>query len=161
MEQLVILIVIGLISLINWLMQRSAELREKRRQERKAMGVPDGTTFQEEPEEQAPQRNPLDGRTPGDEMRKLMEALGLPVEAEEPQIPQRRLPPPVPETESAPPVFTPRTEFRPSPRKATEVAPSVERRAPHPFLATLHSTEGLRKAIVLREVLGAPKALRS
>jgi len=161
MEQLVILIVIGLISLINWLMQRSAELRERKRQERKALSVPDGTTFQDQPEDQTEQVSPRDGRSPGDEMRRLMEALGLPVEAEEPQIPQRRLPPPVPEIEPASPVFVSRAESRPSPRKAVAVAPSVEQRAPHPFLATLRSSEGLRQAIVLREVLGAPKALRS
>ena len=38
MEQLVILLVIGIISLVNWLMQRSAEIREQRKAEAERLG---------------------------------------------------------------------------------------------------------------------------
>lgn len=149
MEQLVILVIIGLISLVNWLIQRSAELREKRKQERKRLGIPEGSPFHPAPE---PQPEPVD---PAENMRRLMEALGLPVESEAPvSTPRVEEPPPLP---LPPPAAAP----KPSPRP-TRPAPPVPAAAAAPAFdlsRALQQRGSLRQAIILREILGPPKGL--
>lgn len=99
MEQVILLLVIGLISLVNWMIQKSAEARKKRQmQERADRG---------ELEPSHPMaasrydRNDEEPETDGDSaenMRRLMEALGLPLEDAPPQpVPrQQTTPPPLP-----------------------------------------------------------------
>ncbi len=168
MEQLVIIVIIGLISLVNWLMKRSAEIREERKQERERLGIPEGDPFHGEeiapphPEVQPPSSRPV--ADPAANMRKLMEALGLPLEEEAP-------PPPVPMSpaprETAAPPSLPRIPsfqppVMPRPRVENPNAQAFAMPGPaktSPLDLALRSHEGIRQAIVLREILGPPKAL--
>ena len=72
MEQLVILLLIALISIINWIIQKSKERREKRKLEKRA----DATGEPVAKHEPAP-----DATGTETAMRRLREALGLPEEA--------------------------------------------------------------------------------
>ena len=188
MEQLVILLVIGAISLANWLIKRSAELREKRKFEGKDRPVP--ARSERRPEEEA---------DPGESMRKLMEALGLPVEEPPPKLPRREAPP-VPIEPSAPPPLpqspptarrrTPAVPATPSPatapmaeaaafekklenyareveaaRKILSLSPArpavkAAQQKSGRYRKLLSSQASARDAIVLAEILGTPKALR-
>lgn len=173
MEQLVLLLIIGAISLINWLIQRSAELREKRKAERASqMGE---LAAPPPPVTGPPPRHPEPD--PSESMRKLMEALGLPVESP----PPRPAPPPIPTTreelfpspvlfEPEPavpvvqvtkPVTKPLPRFEPTARTApalvTESHSSVSSER---FRKILQTNGGARDAIVLAEILGRPLAVR-
>jgi len=131
MEQLVILLVIGAISLVNWLLQRSAELREKRKLERQ--GGPAGAPPlpRTGPPPVARGGDPDAEADPAEAMRKLMEALGLPVEEAPPKIPQRgQAPPPLPVPEAsvpepAPPVPARREFPEPVERPARPMAEAL------------------------------------
>jgi hypothetical protein len=169
MEQLVILVIIGLISLVNWLMQRSAKMKEKRRLERAAQqGEPPEPLVPEPSFETQEER-------PDEAMRKLMEALGLPVEEVPPPIPQSAPPPLVqPVFEEPPPAATPafthnRLSEQPSPVFVYEVPQATQPRRgpaivevakPSRFRTLLSTPEGIRDAFVLSEVLGKPLALQ-
>lgn len=155
MEQLVILLVIGIISLVNWLMQRSAEIREQRKAEAERLGIPEGNPFQFTEEKPAAKTAPE--KDPAREMRKLMEALGLPLEDEEPPV--RRELPPVPEIPPLP-VYQPKA---PAPKPAGQIsaaafAPPAPPVAHTSLAQALRSRDGVRQAVVLREILGPPKA---
>lgn len=119
MEQVVILIVIGLISLVNWLLQKAAERRERRKAEaaiRRSHEVTDRTRARQErvhplsrSETAAPpprpQPQPPRAPAPGDDpFRELMEALGLPPEERRSHPVTRR------EAERMPPVVMEREE---------------------------------------------------
>jgi len=154
-EQLVILLVIGIISLVNWLMQRSAEIREQRKAEAERLGIPEGNPFQ--PAEEKPAAKPTPGKDPAREMRKLMEALGLPLEDEEPPV-HRELPsapelPPLPAYQPKPPAEKPAGQFF-TPAFAAHPLPV----APTALSQALRTRDGVRQAIILREILGPPKA---
>ena len=154
MEQLVILVIIGLISLVNWLVQRSSEIRKQRKLEREQQGIPEGNPFlPSEEKSAAPAR-----KDPSEEMRRLMEVLGVPVEE-----PQRE--------SAAPPQLPPAPVFvtAPSRRKNPPSAPKPAAAAPSPqhpasssraFSDALRSRAGVRRAVVLREILGPPIAFR-
>ncbi len=161
MEQLVILVVIGLISLVNWLIQRSAERRGQRKQEREGRGIPEGDPFRQtgedfESEEEPPPAPPV--ADPAGEMRKLMEALGIPLETGEPPRPEPRKPLAPPKL--PPPVFVPSAKpvvekplFPPASAAPLEIAPRTGA-----LRNSLHSRDSVRRAVVLREILGPPKA---
>ncbi len=170
MEQLIFLLLIALISFINWLMQRSAELREKRKLERAKQSSAEDHPYHVSPEEEpepAPVRRSQPAPDPQAEMRKLMEALGLPMEEEPPKVEEQRpAPPPLPSFPSEPlprpePVFVaPPPPARP--KTATQrTAAAVVTSGPTPnaaIMSVLRSRDGARQAIVLREILGPPKA---
>jgi hypothetical protein len=182
MEQLVIILLIALISIINWIIQKSKEAREKRKLEKRA----DATGEPVAKHEPAP-----DATGTETAMRRLREALGLPEDAPPPAIPKRAepekvepkraerravAPPPLPDRLAPPPL--PRPEKRP----AVVHVPPVRRREEHrrfefphkigkPVLPKepqqpprirelLQSQGGLRDAVVLSEILGPPKSLR-
>ena len=161
MEQLVIIAIVGLISLVNWLIKRSAEVREERRLERLRKGIPEGDPYHADEttgEHPTPPSPPIGN--PSTDMRRLLEALGLPADGEIP------LEPPSQENffpEPSPPPLPPSPPRRkaPLPRfenpKPAEIAPSKPEVA-SPLIRTLHSQGGLRQAILLREILGPPKA---
>lgn len=155
MEQLVLIVVIALISLVNWVMKRSAEIRETRRQERRHQGIPESDPYRAGREVVAsPASFPAD--VPA-EMRKLMEALGLPMEEAalpEPVFEESLPPPPLPPSVKAA-VGTPRA----SPRSQTPIPPASPTTPVPPLIAALHMPDSLRRAIILREILGPPKAL--
>jgi hypothetical protein len=157
MEQVVIIVIIGLISLVNWVVKRSAEIREERKLERQRLGIPEGDPFHSAPhqaESPAPLTRPA--LAPSAEMRRLMEALGLPSEEEEA--------PPGPVVREAPlpplPAYRPPAASKPRAEKpAAGVASISPTAAPvSPLASALRSRDGIRQAIVLREILGPPKA---
>lgn len=153
MEQLVLLLVIAAISLANWLIDRSAKLREKKRLQKEASE--DGQP--EPPVQEEWTRKPAGREELEDHMRRMMESFGFPVEESRP-APQTHAQAVVFE-EPAPPPQLPR------PASATHRSPlarskkaSVASRPRSHWISRLDSPQGLREAIVLREVLGPPKA---
>lgn len=162
MDQVVIIAIVALISLVNWLMKRSAEVREKRRLERQQQGIPEGDPFHpaESADEEAPAL-PGPARKPSPDMRRLMEALGLPQDDEE-LIEQEEAPEVRPRVTSPPPplpVFQPMPKPEPRSEKFKNIDVALsQREAVNPLALALHSHGGLRQAIVLREILGPPKA---
>lgn len=161
MEQVILLLVIGLISLVNWMIQKSAEARKKRQmQERIDRG--------EEPSQPVAQRrhDPYDEEPesegdPAENMRRLMEALGLPLEDAPPQPAQRQQtsPPPLP--------AQPREMMQPPPlvrtvREMEERGEMPVHRQPTPVAATpaqrpkLHDWQ--RKAAKALEASAAAEA---
>ena len=154
MEQLVLLLVIAAISLVNWLIERSAKLREQRRREKEAsnQGQPPPISSPSFPE-------PSPREEIEDHMRRMLESFGLPVEDPKP-IPQKPEPVFVFEEPIAPPLPPPRP-LPPPPRTALRrgLEKSTPTRTHRPWTSRLGSPQGLREAIVLREILGPPKAL--
>ena len=154
MEQLVLLLVIAAISLVNWLIERSAKLREQRRREKEASnpGQPPPVSSPNFPE-------PSPREEIEDKMRRMLESFGLPVEDPKP-IPQKPEPGFVFEEPIAPPHPPPRP-LPPPPRTALRrgLEKSTPTRTHRPWTSRLGSPQGLREAIVLREILGPPKAL--
>ena len=151
MEQVVIIVVIGLISLVNWMMKRSAEIRAERKLERERLGIPEGDPYHEGSRKAA---TPADLH-PSADMRRLMEALGLPAGETEPVIVPESAPalPPLP-------AFLPPVPPKPRAEKIKDTGFAFPKTAPaSPLTVALHSHEGIRQAIVLREILGPPKAL--
>lgn len=158
-QKLVLIVIIGLISLVNWVMKRSAQIREERKRERELLGIPEGDPFHSAPhqdESPASQPRPSDGSSP--DMRRLMEALGLPSDDEEA--------PPVDRNPAAPAALPPLPAYRPpaarKPRAeipGTRAVPPAAVTPVSPLAAALRSHEGIRQVIVLREILGPPKAL--
>jgi len=98
MEQVILLLVIGLISLVNWMIQKSAEARKKRQQqERIDRGEESVQPTASRRYDQRAEEPETEG-DPAENMRRLMEALGLPLEDAPPQPVQRpqAAPPPLP-----------------------------------------------------------------
>ena len=174
MEQFVILLLIALISIINWIVQKSKEAREKRKLEKRADTT--GEPIAKREPDQPPQSQTETA------MRRLREALGLPDEAAPPIIPRRTeqeipSPPPLPERPSPPalprPARKPVVMHVPPVRRTVEhrvfdlphrtFKPVAKAEAPTPpsrIRELLGSTGGLRDAIVLSEILGPPKSMR-
>lgn len=169
MEQLVILLLIALISIINWVVQKSKERREARKLQKRADRTGEGVKG----------GLPEPPATPSETaMRRLKEALGLPEEAAPPPLPRPTpvpspprpappLPPPLPIPEVAPkplvshPPVTPLHRFpelhqRTGKRSVPIGQPAKSSR----IRELLSSADGLRDAVVLSEILGPPKGLR-
>ena len=150
-QQVVIIIVIGLISLVNWVMKRSAEIREARKQERQRLGIPEGDPFHSAPhQEESPEPQHRPAIAPSPDMRRLMEALGLPPDEEAPPVVRKA---------AAPAALPPLPAYRPPAAQKSRAVPPAAVAPVSPLSTALRSHEGLRQAIVLREILGPPKAL--
>jgi hypothetical protein len=159
MEQVVIIVIIGLISLVNWVVKRSAEIREERKRERERQGIPEGDPFHSAPhqaESPGSPHRPVIASSP--DMRRLMEALGLPPEEEviPPRPVVREAPPALPTLPAYRPPAAPKPRFQNPDTRAAAIPPDA---AASPLAAALRSHDGIRQAIVLREILGPPKAL--
>jgi len=184
MEQLVILIIIGLISLVNWVMQKAAEKREEAGQKRTARREVKREARRNVYTQGVPAPAPTARRAPAerDPFKDLMDALGLPSD----QLP----PPPVVAEEilhegefasleePAPPPLPKPAAAKAAPRWQ---APSVRRpdektaRLASAFAAVgekpastyrgsnlrdlLAGRDSQRKAIILAEILGTPRVL--
>lgn len=181
MEQLVIILIIGAVSLIKWLMEKSAEARAKA----DTAARMDETESSPRPRPIAtpwdaprPIASPLPKSPANDAARRLREALGLP--------PESPLPSCDPRPSQTPPTPTLVVEKKKA-RPLAEIAADLERRVvaetkvlpPRSFVAPapavlsspvveparttlndlLRSREGLRKAILAQEILGTPKGL--
>lgn len=173
MEQLVILVIIGLISLVNWALKISAEKREAAKAARSgSRQSPTPPPLPTRPHPSQTQRAP---------MRELLEALGLPADAPPPlPVPAPRVP--VMEEEFASmEETTPRPAIRvtkPPTRRTQSVrlpdqktlqlasAFAAQEKAadetPHlsAVRALLAGQNSKRHAIILSEILGSPRALR-
>lgn len=184
MEQLVLLLLFGAIALIQWLVKKSAEMREQRKSEKQAQWREEQDVFREAREVERPAGSQSDD--PDASMRKLMEALGLPQEAPPPPVPQRQpIPPPLPQVSA-----TPTPQVRPAQKFADRSSPKVSEKPASklpekPFVAAaklakskpmaavsekkpdfsirelLASPDSLKKAVILSEIIGSPKALKS
>lgn len=171
MEQLVILILIGLISLINWLVQKSGEMREKRKLERQTQFEGADELRQAPPVEDSPFVPPSDQDVQAEKLRRFMEALGMPVEEEAPPPRPRPVrqatPPPFEAFTPAPGVVVPASlvtaaaEVPParSLRRTVAAAPVIKKE-PSRVRRLLSNGHGLRDAIVVSEVLGPPRGLQ-
>jgi len=108
-EQLIILLVIGAISFVNWLIRQSVEARERKKQQANEDRGGDTPSILSEQEAEGHSPAPPTARreeNPDESMRKLMEALGLPLEEEPPKpVQPARRPLPVAPPELPPPVF--------------------------------------------------------
>ncbi len=181
-EQLAILVIIGLISFVNWLMQKSAEHKAARRtQERIDRGeqAPEANDFGEPDEaERAYEAE--------EQRRRFMEALGMPVADAEPtpqaraqrdvvsegpvtrgparnflhklsgDLEQRLVPA---ETVQPPPIMAPTSRPTTAARRKRAARKVAAPLAPGAPLEFLRDREGLRKAILSQEVLGRCKGL--
>ncbi len=169
MEQLVILVVIGLISLVNWLIKRSADLKEKQRLEKAAQ---QGDYVPPQPPVTGPPPMEID---PAESMRKLMEALGLPMEEPAPvqrtpqlapaqpsPLDEEFSPPAIPEFVAPPrPVFKPRVSPTSRSFARQSSAPAVvDHSKPSRFRELISSPDGIRNAIILSEILGKPRGVK-
>lgn len=181
MDQLVLLVIIGLISLVNWVMQKAAEKRELAKLEREEREAGKQSVYRQPPPKQrtaerrarAPQQDPL---------KELMEALGLPPEAVAPQPVAPRVeveaeefaslesaPPPVPQPAPAAskPRWQPPSIRRPD-EKAAKLAAAfaakekspAEKARPASVRGLLSDRTSKRHAVVLAEILGPPRALQ-
>ncbi len=151
MEQLVLLLVIAAISLVNWLIERSAKLREQRRLQKESANRGQPDSFEEPPLPETSAREELE-----EHMRRVMESFGMPVEEPKPVF-ETPAPVVVFEEPAAPPP-PPLPVPRPNPPRRSKKA-TVAQRPRSPWVARLATSQGLREAIVLREILGPPKSL--
>lgn len=162
--QLVFVLIIAAISLIKWLMEKSAGQRARR----------ETTERLDEVERAGPVAPPIRAPRPiatplpdaNAAARRLREALGLPEETELPPPLSRRLDPPAPVPVTQPIVDLERrfvAKIEPPPRAfvpAVRTGAAVVTTAPRTALdELLHSRDGLRKAILAHEILGTPKGL--
>jgi hypothetical protein len=161
MEQLVILLLIGLISLINWIIQKSAEAREKRKLERQRDAGMDAPSAFEGSESVG--RNVFD-----ESRRRLAEALGLPEDGLPPAMPEKReiIAPPLPQRPVAVSRFARVEKVSAANPLLREQARRFQAASGEPVRKggrvrqLLTSSEGVRDAVILSEILGVPKALR-
>lgn len=153
MEQLVLLLVIAAISLVNWLIERSGKLREQRRLQQEAARRSESTPEAQPPLPESPAREEIE-----EQMRRVFESFGFPVEQPRPQT-LRQTPVAAYEAPPTPPPLPKQmpTVEQPRPRRSREFANVPRERSP--WLKRLDSPQGLREATVLREILGPPKAL--
>lgn len=189
MEQFVILVIIGLISLVNWLMQRAAEKREQaklKRVDRTAQKREEQRNIytQPPPVPSAGRRSPPPAEDP---FKELMEALGLP-SGGPPPVPAHPAPPPVVEVEEFASLEEPAPVARRS-QKPPQAAWKQQPRKRGPYekearLASAFAARGAapekslgrerestrellatrasqRQAVIAAEILGPPRALQS
>ena len=149
MEQLVLLLIIGAISLINWLIEQSGKRREQRRFEpERARREAEASPYQEPapspasiPEVYEPE--------PQQEMRRFLESFGIPMPEEvAPQEVTPEILTPAPVQALAPAPRTIVRKLKPTPSKPQQV------------LLEIKSPAALRQAIVWREILGPPRSLQ-
>lgn len=177
MEQLVIILIIGAISLVKWLIEKSAEMRERRETEERLDRLDRRVHTPPGPVREAGQE---------ESVRKFLEALGLPVDSP--------APPPVPPIVESPVprAFVSRPVEEPAPRQPPPLVVEEREDAEHRLLEArklaaefkkqtapvhrrstrsgdtpavtrfdtlLRSRDGLRQAMLAREILGPPKGL--
>lgn len=179
MDQLVLLVIIGLISLINWVMQKAAEKRERAKLERESKHEAGRNIYTQKPKREAiPRRAPSPQQDP---LKELMEALGLPPDAASPPpaVPRaapefeeefaslEESAPPLPRKMSVPRWQTPQV-LRPDEKtarlasafSAQEKSPAEKPRTSS-VRAMLADRASKRHAIVIAEILGPPRAVQS
>lgn len=186
MEQLVILVIIALVSLVNWLMQKASEKRkakgERKVERQEAKRSSRRNIYTQGPPEPAP-RGPAPAKGGKDPFKELMDALGLPPDEEPPEpsffpedaefIPHgtEPEPPPLPEpsVKQVPrasawkPPATPRRPDRKTMQLASAFAagetPGETPYRGQTLRGLLEGRDMQRKAVVVAEILGTPRGL--
>ncbi len=169
MEQLVLLLIIAAISLVNWLIEKSAKLREEKRLEKlRREREEQQNSFPRQAAQPPPAPQPLPEPIPApaapsrtqEELRRMLESLGFPIEAGE-QAP----PPPLPRAGPTPePAFPGEPapgipEVRQPAPRPRPIPAQVAARRPNPWAEKLRTHEGFREAFALREIIGPPRCL--
>jgi hypothetical protein len=149
MEQLVLLLIIGAISLINWLIEQSGKRREQRRFEaERARREAEASPYQE-PASSPASIPEVHEPEPQQEMRRFLESFGIPMPEEvAPQEVAPEIPTPAPVQAPAPAPHAISRKLKPTPSKPQQV------------LLEIKSPAALRQAIVWREILGPPRSLQ-
>jgi hypothetical protein len=149
MEQLVLLLIIGAISLINWLIEQSGKRREQRRFEaERARREAEASPYQE-PAPSPASIPEVHKSEPQQEMRRFLESFGIPMPEE------------VAPQEVAPEILTPAPAQTPAPAPRTivrKLKPTSSK--PQQVQLEIKSPAALRQAIVWREILGPPRSLQ-
>ena len=178
MEQLVLLLIIGLISLVNWVMQKAAEKREQAKLERAGKRESGRSIYtQPVPRPEVARRPPSPAQDP---FKELMDALGLPSDQPPPVVVRRpepeeefasveeSAPPPVPQQVAPFKVqrWQPPTIRRPDEKTArlASAFASVGEKTVSAYRGSnlrelLAGRDAQRKAVVLAEILGTPRGL--
>jgi hypothetical protein len=179
MEQLVIVLVIAAVSLVKWLMEKSAEQRSRRETGERVEELERQHPRQQRPAPPIRAPRPV-ASAPVPDMeeaaRRLREALGLPADSEPPRTARRAsAPPPVPSPEEVsralvPPAAPPARKKQPDPAKPSHPAHTPAHSRAHTPAQTaspardqleqlLRRRDGLRQVMLAREILGPPKGL--
>jgi len=151
MEQLVLLLIIGAISLINWLIEQSGKRREQRRFEaERARREAEASPYQE-PSPSPASIPEVHKSEPQQEMRRFLESFGIPMPEE------------VAPQEVAPEFLTPAPAQTPAPAPVPrpivrKLKPTSSK--PQQVQLEIKSPAALRQAIVWREILGPPRSLQ-
>ena len=151
MEQLVLLLIIGAISLINWLIEQSGKRREQRRFEaERARREAEASPYQE-PAPSPTSIPEVHKSEPQQEMRRFLESFGIPIPEE------------VAPQEVAPEILTPAPAQTPAPAPVPrtivrKLKPTSSK--PQQVQLEIKSPAALRQAIVWREILGPPRSLQ-
>ena len=149
-QQLVLILIIGAISLVNWLIDKSAKQREKRRIESLEN---EGQTPSSHPHPVEPQQT----KQPEESLRELMETFGFPTSVEP-------VPPPI---QSSPPIIEEPLPSIPAPRPLPappivvplkSIAPRVSVGSSNRWASLLQGRGTTRQAMILTEILGPPRA---
>ena len=158
MEQLVLLLIIAGISLINWLVEKSKKLREEKRLEKRRT---DSAKQPPAMPQEAPAQTTAEEEQGSEQIRRLLEAMGMPTgfPEEEPAV---EFVPEAPEPaqatiEEAPLPAAPAIPRKPLGLKRTLTKTTTQKA--NTWSKRLRSKSALREAIVLREILGPPKAI--
>lgn len=176
MEQLVVLAIIGLLSLINWAVQKSNEKRTEAKAKRDVVRGERKKSQRNIYTQPPPVPTARKPQPPRDPFQDLMEALGLPPEAAPPSpIFPRELAPPVIATPLEDEEFASLEEEPPKPHVSTPFHTARERQlaaafstheAPTPSVRTTTDIRSLlsnrtsqRQAILIAEILGTPRGL--
>ncbi len=179
MEQLVILIIIGLISLVNWALQKSAEKREQAKLQREAARAGNTEARRNVYTQPQPVRTKSPRRPSAqDPFKELIEALGLPPDESRPPVPPRlpkqdfdeeemhSLEEPVPSPVNRPPSvrWHAKKPDDQTAKLASAFAVSEHRTSRDParvgnLKSMLSSRASQRQAVILAEILGPPRAL--
>ena len=189
MEQLVILVVIGLISLVNWVMQKAAEKREAAGQKRTVRREVKREARRNVYTQGVPAPGPTARRAPAerDPFKDLMDALGLPsdetppgpvvaepasIEEEEFASLEAPAPPPLPKPPSTKPrgraaAWHPPARGAQPDEKMKQLASAfvvLDDASPETWRggnvrSLLANSSSQRKAVILSEILGTPRGL--
>ena len=182
MEQLVIILLIALISIINWIVRKSKEAREQRKQEKRADATgepvakdrpaPDMTETAMRrlrealglPEDAPPPVIPPRVEPKKVEPERIEPKRVAPRKRGERPVSPSLVPPPLPQTDRPAVVHIPAVRwehrrFESLHKIAKPSLPDVPKPPPR-IRELLQSQGGLRDAVVLSEILGAPKSLR-
>lgn len=159
MEQLVLLLIIAGISLINWLFEKSKKLREQKQFEQARARTDKTETTSDLPPALPVPPVTSQEEDSSDQMRRLLETMGIPTEFPREISTPEYSPPPEPEVAQTmltrPPQLPPLQRLSIRKQPVATVSGSGQTGV---WSRRLRSRTLQREAIVLREILGPPRA---